>query len=110
MKNELHFLSVYSIQTSHNIFPIFSYLKVMAKIKIDLHDVFNNSKSIDHLLIRALNDAIEKNIKIVEIIPGKGSGQLKKRVLRFLDQSHIKKMYKRVDKDSKNFGKLLVRF
>jgi hypothetical protein len=41
---------------------------------------------------------------------GKGSGQLKKRVLRFLNQPHIKKLGKRVDKDGKNFGKLLVRF
>jgi dsDNA-specific endonuclease/ATPase MutS2 len=82
----------------------------MAKIKVDLHNVFNNSKSIEYLLVQALNDAVEKNIKIIEIIPGKGSGQLKKHVLRFLQQPQIKKMYKRVDKDSKNFGKLLVRF
>ena len=82
----------------------------MAKIKVDLHSVFNNSKSIEYLLVQALNDAVEKNIKIIEIIPGKGSGQLKKHVLRFLQQPQIKKMYKRVDKDSKNFGKLLVRF
>ena len=82
----------------------------MAKIKVDLHNVFNNSKSIEYLLVQALNDAVEKNIKIIEIIPGKGSGQLKKHVLRFLQQPQIKKTYKRVDKDSKNFGKLLVRF
>tara|TARA_B110000305_G_C18855598_1_gene366466 strand:- start:60 stop:308 length:249 start_codon:yes stop_codon:yes gene_type:complete len=82
----------------------------MAKIKVDLHSVFNNSKSIEYLLVQALNDAVEKNIKIIEIIPGKGSGHLKKHVLRFLQQPQIKKMYKRVDKDSKNFGKLLVRF
>ena len=82
----------------------------MAKIKVDLHDVYNNSKAIDNILKDALNDAIKKNIKIVEIIPGKGSGQLKKRVLRFLQQPENKKLYKRIDKDSKNFGRLFVRF
>jgi hypothetical protein len=66
MKNELHFLSVYSIQTSHNICTIFSYLKLMVKIKIDLHDVFNNSKSIDDLIIHSLYDAIKKTLKFLK--------------------------------------------
>ena len=59
---------------------------------------------------RIIEEAIEKKIKEVEIIPGKGSGQLKKKVLRFLDQKHIKKKYHRIDKDSKNFGRLFVYF
>ncbi|TXI82579.1 MAG: DNA mismatch repair protein MutS, partial [Flavobacteriales bacterium] len=54
--------------------------------------------------------AVDKRIPIVEIIPGKGSGQLKKKVIRFLQQPHIKKMYHRIDKDSDNFGRLFVRF
>ena len=36
--------------------------------------------------------------------------QLKKKVLRFLDQKHIKNKYHRIDKDSKNFGRLFVYF
>ena len=46
----------------------------------------------------------------LEIIPGKGSGQLKKRVLRFLNQPEIKKMYHRLEKDDKNFGRVFVHF
>ena len=57
-----------------------------------------------------LEEAVAKRIRLVEIIPGKGSGQLKKRVLRFLDQPHIRQMYHRVDKDSKNFGRIFVHF
>ena len=45
-----------------------------------------------------------------KIIPGKGSGQLKKRVLRFLDQKEIKQLYHRVEKDSRNFGRVFVHF
>ena len=41
-----------------------------------------------------------KKAALVEIIPGKGSGQLKKRVLRFLDQKDVKALYHRVEKDS----------
>ena len=33
-----------------------------------------------------MDEAVAKKAKLVEIIPGKGSGQLKKRVLRFLDR------------------------
>ncbi len=82
----------------------------MAKLKLDLHDIYNRGKSIDAELNRIIQEAVEKRIPIVEIIPGKGSGQLKKRVLRFLEKPEIKKLYHRIDKDSKNFGRLFVRF
>ncbi len=82
----------------------------MAKLKLDLHDIYNNSKAIDRELNAIIEEAIERKIKLVEIIPGKGSGQLKKKVLRFLQQSHIKQYYHRIEKDSKNFGRLFVHF
>jgi Smr domain len=53
---------------------------------------------------------VAKKAPVVEIIPGKGSGQLKKRVLRFLEQKEIKALYHRVEKDPKNFGRLFVHF
>ena len=77
----------------------------MAKLVLDLHDIFNKGKKIDQALNDIIEQAIEKKIKCVEIIPGKGSGQLKKKVLRFLNQSHIKSQYHRIDKDSKTFGR-----
>jgi len=82
----------------------------MAKLKLDLHDIFNRGGQIDSELNRVMREAVAKRIKTVEIIPGKGSGQLKKKVLRFLNQSEIKAMYHRVEKDGKNFGRLFVHF
>lgn len=82
----------------------------MAKLKLDLHDIFNKGSVIEDELNRIIQEAVEKRISLVEIIPGKGSGQLKKRVLRFLEQSQIKKLYHRVEKDSKNFGRIFVHF
>ena len=82
----------------------------MARIKVDLHNIYNNSKAIDNALQKAFDDAIDKRIKEVEIIPGKGSGQLRKKVERFLQQPHIKPMYHRIENDSKNFGRLFVYF
>ena len=81
----------------------------MSKLKLDLHDIFNNGKDTDRALNEIMEEAVDKKIPIVEIIPGKGSGQLKKNVVRFLQQPHIKKLYHRIDKDRDNFGRLFVR-
>ena len=80
------------------------------KLKLDLHEVFNRGHDIDRGLHAIIAEAVDKKATLVEIIPGKGSGQLKKRVLRFLDQKEIKALYHRVEKDSKNFGRLFVHF
>lgn len=80
------------------------------KITLDLHDIYNRSRDIDRSLEEIIDDAERTGTKTVEIIPGKGSGQLKKRVLRFLDRKDIKARYHRVEKDSKNFGRVFVHF
>jgi DNA-nicking Smr family endonuclease len=82
----------------------------MAKLVLDLHDIYNKGGQIDRALRDVIDEAIAKRIDTVEIIPGKGSGQLKKKVLRFLDSKEIKPLYHRVEKDSKNFGRLFVHF
>jgi hypothetical protein len=75
------------------------------KLKLDLHDIYNRGGDIDRALRDVIDEALEKGIRLVEIVPGKGSGQLKKRVLRFLEQKEIKALYDRVEKDSHNFGR-----
>ena len=65
---------------------------------------------LDAELRRVITEALQKKIRLVEIIPGKGSGQLKKRVLRFLTQPEIKRLYHRVEKDDKNFGRIFIHF
>ena len=82
----------------------------MAKLKLDLHDIYNRGAQIDAELNRIVQEAIDKKIDLVEIIPGKGSGQLKKKVLRFLNQSHIRQLYHRVEKDDNNFGRIFIHF
>jgi dsDNA-specific endonuclease/ATPase MutS2 len=82
----------------------------MAKLVLDLHDIYNRSDKIDSALNQIVQEAIEKRIALVEIIPGKGSGQLKKRVLRFLNQSHIRTLYHRIEKDDRNFGRIFIHF
>jgi DNA-nicking Smr family endonuclease len=80
------------------------------KLKLDLHDVFNKGQEIDRALRGVIDEAVAKKATTVEIIPGKGSGQLKKHVLRFLEQKDVKALYHRVEKDSDNFGRVFVHF
>jgi DNA-nicking Smr family endonuclease len=80
------------------------------KLKLDLHDIYNRGQDIDTALRAIIEEAVRTKASVVEIIPGKGSGQLKKRVLRFLDQKEIKAQYHRVEKDSTNFGRVFVHF
>jgi DNA-nicking Smr family endonuclease len=80
------------------------------KLKLDLHDIYNQGGEIDKALQRVFDEAIAKKAPMIEIIPGKGSGQLKKHVVRFLERKDIRPLYHRVEKDSKNFGRLFVHF
>jgi len=82
----------------------------MSKLKLDLHDIFDKGDKIERALNDVMRSAVEKKIPLVEIIPGKGSGQLKKRVIRFLEQKHIRALYHRLEKDDKNFGRVFVHF
>jgi Smr domain len=77
-------------------------------LTVDLHPIFRNNRDIELALRQALFTAVRTRETVVEIIPGKGSGQLMKRVMAFLGQRHIKKLYDRVETDPKNPGRVLV--
>jgi len=80
------------------------------KLKLDLHDIDSRGTEIDKALRAVIDEAVAKKAPLVEIIPGKGSGALKKHVLRFLAQKDIKALYHRVEKDSDNYGRVFVHF
>ena len=80
------------------------------KLKLDLHPIYNDSRAIDLALQGIMDEAVQKRITEVEIITGKGSGQLKKAVLRFLDRVDVKALYHRIEKDGDNWGRLFVHF
>jgi DNA-nicking Smr family endonuclease len=80
------------------------------KLTLDLHPIFNKGRLIDAELERSIEEAEERKASELEIICGKGSGQLKKRVLRFLDRKDVKAKYHRVNKDPNNSGRIFVHF
>lgn len=82
----------------------------MGKLKLDLHSIYSHGRKIEESLQNVIDEAVNKKITQIEIIPGKGSGQLKKSVLRFLAQPQIKQLYHRIEKDDHNFGRIFVHF
>lgn len=80
------------------------------KLVLDLHEIYRNGTAIDTALADIIDEAERTKATLVEIIPGKGSGALKKHVLRYLDRKDVKARYHRVEKDSKNFGRVFVHF
>ncbi len=79
-------------------------------LTVDLHPIFRNNRDIELALREAIFKAVRTRETVLEIIPGKGSGQLKKRVLAFLGQKHIRKLYDRMETDPTNTGRILVHF
>jgi DNA-nicking Smr family endonuclease len=80
------------------------------KLTLDLHPIYNRRKEIDAALEEALDDAEERKASELEIIHGKGSGALKKRVLKFLERKDVRARYHRINKDPNNSGRVFVYF
>ena len=79
-------------------------------LTVDLHGIFRSDRDIDKAVRSAIFRAGRQNITLVEIIPGKGSGKLKNRVLAMLRQPHMLKLYRSVEADPGNEGRVLVHF
>lgn len=80
------------------------------RLHLDLHPIFNRGGQIDAALHGALRDAERRKASELEIICGKGSGALKKRVLRFLDRKDVRRRYHRINRDPHNHGRVFVYF
>ncbi|HOW35580.1 MAG TPA: Smr/MutS family protein [Candidatus Omnitrophota bacterium] len=79
------------------------------KLKLDLHEIYSQGDELTRALHAGMNEARDKKAKLLEIIPGKGTGQLKKHVLKFLEKNY-KGAYHRIEKDDKNWGRIIVHF
>lgn len=79
-------------------------------LTVDLHPVFRSDREIDRAVRGAIFRAVAQKVVLLEIIPGKGSGTLKRRVLAKLAQPHLRKLYHYVETDAANEGRILVHF
>ncbi|MBO0883048.1 MAG: Smr/MutS family protein, partial [Mycobacterium sp.] len=90
--------------------PIKPGVHAVKTMTVDLHPVFRNDRDIDTAIRSALFRAAAGKADLVEFIPGKGSGTLKRRVLARLNQPHLRKLFRRVEVDADNQGRILVHF
>lgn len=79
-------------------------------LHLDLHPLAKRGQAIDEALEELFAEAVKKRVKTAEVIPGIGSGQLMKRVKKWLGRKDIKAQYKRIEVDTKNHGRLFVHF
>lgn len=79
-------------------------------LKIDLHEVARDGAAIERELREAFEEAQRLRVKCLQIVHGKGTGQLKRRVDRFLKEPQVKAVTRNIDHDSKNWGRLSIYF
>ncbi|MFD7921922.1 Smr/MutS family protein [Streptomyces sp. NPDC059740] len=79
-----------------------------AMMTVDLHPIFRNNRDIELTLRQTMFKAAHAGEETIQFIPGKGEGKLKQRVLAFLAQKHIRKLYHSVEADPGNSGRVLV--
>lgn len=82
----------------------------MKRMKLDLHPIAKDGEKIERALQEALKDAKEQKARSLELIPGKGSGQLKKKVLKFFERKEVRSQYHRLEKDKDNSGRIFIHF
>jgi DNA-nicking Smr family endonuclease len=80
----------------------------MSKIRIDLHPIFNKGLEVESEINRAFDKAEKERIPVIEIISGKGSSELKKRVMLILSKKINKSRYYRLEIDGDNIGRIFV--
>jgi dsDNA-specific endonuclease/ATPase MutS2 len=80
------------------------------RLTVDLHPIFRSDRDIDAAVRMAVFRAARERIKVVEIIHGKGAGKLRRRVLAMLNQPQLRKLYRRLETDAANDGRVLVHF
>jgi hypothetical protein len=85
-------------------------METIRLMTLDLHPIFRDQRAIDRAVREAVFKAAATGVDVLEIIPGKGSGTLKRRLLAFLGQRHLSKLYKRLEADPANEGRILVHF
>jgi hypothetical protein len=79
-------------------------------LTLDLRPLFRSDRDIDNAVRQIIFKAAATKAERVEIIPGKGSGKLRARVLATLGQPHLKKLYRRYEVDPGNGGRVVVHF
>jgi hypothetical protein len=64
----------------------------------------------DEKLAEIIQKAVDNRAKVVEIAYGEATETVKKRILNFLNRKDIRKLYSRLEKTDKGWGRVYVHF
>ena len=77
------------------------------KLKLNVYPVIPDMAE---KLAAIIQKAVDSRAKIVEIAYGEAGESVKKRILRFLNRKDIRKLYSRLEKTDKGWGRIYVHF
>jgi bifunctional pyridoxal-dependent enzyme with beta-cystathionase and maltose regulon repressor activities len=77
------------------------------KLKLKVYPVIPD---MDKKIAAIIQEAVDKRAKIVEIAYGEASDSIKKRILNFLNKKEIRRLYSRLEKTEKGWGRIYLYF
>ena len=77
------------------------------KLKLNVYPVIAD---MDEKLAQIIQKAVDNRAKVVEITYGEASANVKKRILNFLNRKDIRRLYSRLEKTEKGWGRIYVHF
>jgi len=77
------------------------------KLKLNLYPAVPD---MEERLGRVIQEAVENRAKIVEIAYGEAADSVKKRILNFLNKKDIRRLYSRMEKTDKGWGRIYLYF
>ena len=77
------------------------------KLKLNVYPIIPD---MDEKLAEIIQKAVDNRAKIVEIAYGEAADNVKKRILNFLHKKDIRKLYSRLEKTDKGWGRIYVHF
>lgn len=77
------------------------------KLKLNVYPVIPD---MDEELEKIIRKAVDNRAKLVEIAYGEASESVKKRILSFLNRKDIRKLYSRLEKTDKGWGRIYLHF
>ncbi|MFA6217809.1 MAG: DNA mismatch repair protein MutS [Candidatus Omnitrophota bacterium] len=77
------------------------------KLKLNVYPVIPD---MEEKLAEIIQKAVDNRAKIVEIAYGPASDIVKKRILSFLNRKDVCKLYSRLDKTDKGWGRIYLHF
>ena len=77
------------------------------KLKLNVYPVIPD---MEEKIGQIIQEAVNKRAKLLEIAYGEASDSVKKRILIFLNNKEIRRLYSRLEKTEKGWGRIYLHF